>query len=31
MLIAGGTDLLPNMKRRHQTPATLVSLGGSKR
>ena len=26
MLIAGGTDLVPNMKRRHQTPATLVSL-----
>src|SRR5213596_233154 len=26
MPIAGGTDLLPNMKRRHQTPATLVSL-----
>ena len=26
MLIAGGTDLLPNMKRRHQTPAVLVSL-----
>jgi 4-hydroxybenzoyl-CoA reductase subunit beta len=26
MLIAGGTDLLPNMKRRHQAPATLVSL-----
>src|SRR3989475_11134590 len=26
MLIAGGTDLLPNMKRCHQTPATLVSL-----
>jgi len=25
-VIAGGTDLLPNMKRRHQTPATLVSL-----
>lgn len=25
-LIAGGTDLLPNMKRRHQTPTTLVSL-----
>ncbi|HTL25069.1 MAG TPA: FAD binding domain-containing protein, partial [Burkholderiales bacterium] len=24
--IAGGTDLLPNMKRRHQLPATLVSL-----
>ena len=27
MLIAGGTDLLHTMKRRHQTPATLVSLG----
>jgi len=26
MLLAGGTDLLPNMKRRHQAPATLVSL-----
>ncbi|HUN68141.1 MAG TPA: xanthine dehydrogenase family protein subunit M [Burkholderiales bacterium] len=26
MLIAGGTDLLPNMKRRHQTPRVLVSL-----
>jgi len=26
MLIAGGTDLLPNMKRRHQTPKILVSL-----
>ncbi|MSQ54242.1 MAG: 4-hydroxybenzoyl-CoA reductase [Betaproteobacteria bacterium] len=26
MLVAGGTDLLPNMKRRQQTPATLVSL-----
>ncbi len=26
MIIAGGTDLVPNMKRRHQTPATLVSL-----
>jgi 4-hydroxybenzoyl-CoA reductase subunit beta len=26
MLIAGGTDLLPNMKRRHQTPSMLVSL-----
>ena len=24
--MAGGTDLLPNMKRRHQLPATLVSL-----
>jgi 4-hydroxybenzoyl-CoA reductase subunit beta len=28
MLIAGGTDLLPNMKRRHQTPQVLVSLRG---
>jgi 4-hydroxybenzoyl-CoA reductase subunit beta len=26
MLLAGGTDLLPKMKRRQQTPATLVSL-----
>ncbi len=26
MLVAGGTDLLPNMKRRQQTPAVLVSL-----
>jgi len=26
MLVAGGTDLLPNMKRRQQTPRTLVSL-----
>jgi 4-hydroxybenzoyl-CoA reductase subunit beta len=26
MLVAGGTDLLPNMKRRQQAPATLVSL-----
>ncbi len=26
MVIAGGTDLLPNMKRRQQTPRTLVSL-----
>ena len=26
MLLAGGTDLLPNMKRRQQTPATLVAL-----
>ena len=26
MLVAGGTDLLPNMKRRHQSPAVLVSL-----
>jgi len=28
MLIAGGTDLLPNMKRRHQTPRVLVSVKG---
>jgi len=28
MLIAGGTDLIPNMKRRHQTPKTPVSLRG---
>jgi 4-hydroxybenzoyl-CoA reductase subunit beta len=26
MLIAGGTDLLPNMKRRQQVPKTLVAL-----
>jgi len=26
MLVAGGTDLLPNMKRRHQSPKVLVSL-----
>jgi 4-hydroxybenzoyl-CoA reductase subunit beta len=26
MLLAGGTDLLPNMKRRQQMPGTLVSL-----
>jgi 4-hydroxybenzoyl-CoA reductase subunit beta len=26
MLIAGGTDLLPNMKRRQQVPATLIGL-----
>jgi 4-hydroxybenzoyl-CoA reductase subunit beta len=26
MLLAGGTDLLPNMKRRHQVPRTLVAL-----
>ena len=26
--IAGGTDLLPNMKRRHQAPRVLVSLRG---
>jgi 4-hydroxybenzoyl-CoA reductase subunit beta len=28
MLIAGGTDVLPNMKRRQQTPATLIGLRG---
>ena len=26
MLLAGGTDLLPNMKRRQQVPQTLVAL-----
>lgn len=26
VVIAGGTDLLPNMKRRQQTPRTLVAL-----
>jgi 4-hydroxybenzoyl-CoA reductase subunit beta len=26
MVVAGGTDLYPNMKRRHQTPRTLVGL-----
>jgi len=28
MLVAGGTDLLPNMKRRHQTPKVLISVKG---
>jgi 4-hydroxybenzoyl-CoA reductase subunit beta len=28
MALAGGTDLLPNMKRRQQVPKTLVSLRG---
>ena len=28
MLLAGGTDLFPNMKRRHQMPKTLVPLAG---
>jgi 4-hydroxybenzoyl-CoA reductase subunit beta len=28
MLVAGGTDLLPNMKRRQQTPKILVGLHG---
>jgi 4-hydroxybenzoyl-CoA reductase subunit beta len=26
MLVAGGTDLYPNMKRRHQMPKTLVAM-----
>jgi 4-hydroxybenzoyl-CoA reductase subunit beta len=26
MVVAGGTDLYPNMKRRHQVPTTLVGL-----
>src|SRR5215510_4471913 len=26
MLVAGGTDLLPNMKRRQQVPDTLIGL-----
>ncbi len=26
MVVAGGTDLLPNMKRRQQVPSTLVGL-----
>src|SRR5689334_9000107 len=26
--LAGGTDLLPNMKRRQQTPGTVVGLRG---
>jgi 4-hydroxybenzoyl-CoA reductase subunit beta len=28
MLLAGGTDLIPNMKRGQQTPATVVGLRG---
>ena len=28
MLIGGGTDVLPNMKRRQQTPSVLVGLRG---
>ncbi len=28
MYVAGGTDLYPNMKRRHQTPKQVVSLAG---
>src|SRR5467141_1088623 len=26
MFVAGGTDLYPNMKRRHQEPKTVISL-----
>ena len=26
LLLAGGTDLLPNMKRRQQVPQTLIAL-----
>ena len=28
MYVAGGTDLYPNMKRRHQTPRVVISLAG---
>ncbi len=28
MLVAGGTDLLPNMKRRQQTPRLVIGLRG---
>ena len=28
MYVAGGTDLYPNMKRRHQEPKVVVALGG---
>ncbi|HET7039804.1 MAG TPA: FAD binding domain-containing protein [Gemmatimonadales bacterium] len=28
MYVAGGTDLYPNMKRRHQDPRTVISLAG---
>ena len=28
MLVGGGTDVLPNMKRRQQTPSVLVGLRG---
>ncbi|MFQ6045407.1 MAG: FAD binding domain-containing protein [Gemmatimonadales bacterium] len=28
MYVAGGTDLYPNMKRRHQEPKVVVSLSG---
>jgi 4-hydroxybenzoyl-CoA reductase subunit beta len=28
MYVAGGTDLYPNMKRRHQTPSIVIALRG---
>src|SRR5438445_5018598 len=28
MFVAGGTDLYPNMKRRHQEPRVVISLMG---
>jgi 4-hydroxybenzoyl-CoA reductase subunit beta len=28
MYVAGGTDLYPNMKRRHQTPAAVIAVRG---
>ena len=31
MYVAGGTDLYPNMKRRHQEPKTVISLAGIKK
>jgi 4-hydroxybenzoyl-CoA reductase subunit beta len=30
MYVAGGTDLYPNMKRRHQEPKVVIALGGVK-
>ena len=30
MYVAGGTDLYPNMKRRHQEPKVVISLAGVK-
>jgi 4-hydroxybenzoyl-CoA reductase subunit beta len=30
MLLAGGTDLLPNMKRRQQTPRVVIGLRGAR-
>lgn len=30
MIVAGGTDVVPNMKRRQWTPKTLIGLGGIK-